>query len=526
MDQITKTGSYHYNPGFYHGPLHFYILFVAQILFGRHAWAIRLPVALFSTGCVALTLAFRRYLPDRTCQVAAAAMAFSPGMIYYGRDGIHETEQVFFLLLALWGGAGLFHKKRPPAAIHAWSLVIALAGLVLTKETYAIHWIAFLLAFPALLLLERFSPSDGPAWGAPSWPKEANRAGLAACFVGLIVFFYSGGLLDWPSLGGVFQALTRWGSVGFATEDHQKHYGYWLELIWAYEWPALAGMVAAAWLAARNSDRFIRYIAIMGAGVLAGYTLIPYKTPWCAISIIWPFYFVASHFLTGNKSPRSAWIAAGILTAAFAQSTITAMQLNFRDYADENEPDKRMFPSAAVARFIREKLSKSSEEMDPTYVYVQTTNHVEALLRPLRWLTTRDAANYHIPGHILIHSGESEPLPWVLGDFTAIDFLDDEHPPQQMDADFLLVDDSIVSDTEERLKESYFKESFLLRGQSGLFVTLYLRSTVFTDFFPGREPEFVPPKENADPSAGIGSQSAPGSTTPGAPDKAASSDPF
>ena len=44
VDQMRRTGFYRYDPTNYHGPLHFYILFLAQSLFGRHIWALRLPV--------------------------------------------------------------------------------------------------------------------------------------------------------------------------------------------------------------------------------------------------------------------------------------------------------------------------------------------------------------------------------------------------------------------------------------------------------------------------------------------------
>src|SRR6266446_7413152 len=44
VDQMRGTGFYRYDPTNYHGPLHFYILFLAQSLFGRHIWALRLPV--------------------------------------------------------------------------------------------------------------------------------------------------------------------------------------------------------------------------------------------------------------------------------------------------------------------------------------------------------------------------------------------------------------------------------------------------------------------------------------------------
>ena len=100
VDGMTHHGYYHYDPSNFHGPLHFYALFVSQTLLGRNLWALRLPTALASIGCIVLVLAFRSYFSRRACLIAAFAMAVSPGMVFYGRDAIHETWLVFFLLLA------------------------------------------------------------------------------------------------------------------------------------------------------------------------------------------------------------------------------------------------------------------------------------------------------------------------------------------------------------------------------------------------------------------------------------------
>src|SRR5207302_296582 len=148
VDQMVKNGFYKYDPTNFHGPLHFYVLFVSQTLFGRNLWALRMPVVLLSTACVGLVLAFRRYLDERACQIAALAMAVSPAMVFYGRYAIHETWMLFFLLLAAWGLPGLwrFGERR-----FLWASALGITGLILTKETYVIHLAAFLLAVPCLL---------------------------------------------------------------------------------------------------------------------------------------------------------------------------------------------------------------------------------------------------------------------------------------------------------------------------------------------------------------------------------------
>src|SRR5213594_2726301 len=107
VDQMMKNGFYKYDPTNYHGPLHFYVLFLSQTLFGRNVWALRMPAVLVSIASVWLTLRFDRFLGERACRWAAWAMAVSPGFVFYGRFAIHESEFVFFLMLFAWGMFGI-----------------------------------------------------------------------------------------------------------------------------------------------------------------------------------------------------------------------------------------------------------------------------------------------------------------------------------------------------------------------------------------------------------------------------------
>src|SRR6266404_6848529 len=96
VDQMLKNGFYKYDPTNYHGPLHFYVLFLSQNLLGRNLWALRLPVVLVSVASVWLVMRFDRVLPRDVARLAALAMAVSPGFIFYGRYSIHEVWLLLF----------------------------------------------------------------------------------------------------------------------------------------------------------------------------------------------------------------------------------------------------------------------------------------------------------------------------------------------------------------------------------------------------------------------------------------------
>ncbi len=493
VDQMTSQGYYHYDPTNFHGPLHFYVLFVAQTLLGRDIWVLRLPLALASTGCVGLVLAFRCYLGRPVCQVAALAMAISPAMVFYGRYAIHETWLLFFLMLTVWGGAGLW---RCGARRHLWAAGLGLTGMILTKETYVIHMVALILAVPCLLFFEKVSRSTRFAFAGWKFGRREvlTVAGVSAA---LIVFFYSGGLLDWPgprkfdeagrplplgSLAGLYECFGAWISTGTAAHvptGHEKPWHYWLQLLVgqefggaggkitvtktiASEWPAALGLLASLALLAPGKNRLARYLAISGLGALIGYSIVAYKTPWCLIVLIWPFHFVFGLAVVRCAQKVDVWVTAVFAGALAAYTLHATWMLNFRHFADEAEP----------------------------CVYVQTQTDIDKLLAPLRALVAADPRQHYLSGHIVLPS--QHPLLWLLADFPRIDFPNALNLPDPLDADVLLVDDPLVEHLEPELRANYFKTSLKIRGRSAETETLYLRQGAFGHLFPGRAPEFQP----------------------------------
>src|ERR1044071_9252123 len=143
VDQMVKNGFYRYDPTNYHGPLHFYILFLCQTLFGRNVWAIRLPVVLGSIFAVFLACVFEPFAGRRVSRLAALAMAVSPGCVFYGRYSIHEVWLLIFSMLFILGVLGLWQRGT---VNYLWFAGIGVTGMILTKETYIIHFGCALLA--------------------------------------------------------------------------------------------------------------------------------------------------------------------------------------------------------------------------------------------------------------------------------------------------------------------------------------------------------------------------------------------
>ncbi len=461
VDEMTRRGLYSYDPTNFHGPLHFYVLFAAQDLLGRSTFALRLPVALLSIGCVALMLFYcRRFFSATACRWGAAAMAVSPGFVFYGRYAIHETWLVFFLmLLAIGGGAYWLRNSRR----DLWLATIGLTGIILTKETWVIHVAALLIAAVCAWLighwlkapLENQVPSKYRAL-----PDDLLLGGAVA--VAVIAFFYSGGLLDPGGIRGFFQAYRKWFETGTAGESgHEKEWYYWFQLLGAYEWPAIVGFAGAfvAWI---KGSAFTRWLAIGSLGTFAAYTIVAYKTPWCLIAWAWPFLLFFGLAAEWLMATIDRWVA-GILAAGVClYSASKCNRLNWHQFADEKEP----------------------------YVYVQTTTDINKLLDPLRWQLRRDPTSLYNAGHVI--QPERHPLLWLLADRPKVTMGDQNDTPEPLDADWLLVDDIARDRIEEGLTDSYFRESVQIRGMAPDRSMLYLRAAIFGEYFGDRVPEFQP----------------------------------
>ena len=447
-DRMMEQGYFRYDPVNYHGPLHFYAVFVSQTLFGHNLWALRLPALIASLLAVYALLRYREFFGPGPARIAALALAVSPACVFYGRYSIHESWLLLFQITFLWATLGLWQKGERR---FLSTVVFSAVGMVLTKETYILHLGCFVLAAATLWAWQKAWPSR-PAWPIAKrlWTTRdaVQTGGLGAL---AIVFFYSGNFFDFSILHGLHQTFAPWFQAGLSqASGHEKpdyalggveylNY-YWLALMARYEWPALLGL-AACFRYLAPSDARLRYVAIYGGGVLLAYTLIPYKTPWCILSILWPLFLLFGtgiqeawrHLRTSPRALRAAVIAATALPLVV--SIGSSLRLNFFRYDDETEP----------------------------YVYVQTFRDVHTLTDPLLGMAKRDPRLQHVRGLLLLDS--AFPLPWMLGDFTQLAFVSPkDQPPGTLTHDFVVGEKQNAARIERALQGAYFKREFRLRS--------------------------------------------------------------
>jgi uncharacterized protein (TIGR03663 family) len=488
-DQMAAQGFYRYDPSNYHGPLHFYVLRLFLLLFGRNLWALRMPTVLVGIASIGSTFLFRRFFGQTITYLAAFAMAISPAFIFYERYAIHETWLVLFLLITLWGLLSWYSRVTPWSV---WATILGITGMILTKETYIIHLIAFALAGLCAWIIGLVRPPSEPITriARPTPWAHVGAAVIVGC--ALIIFFYSGNFLNWSGLTGLYRTFSHWANTGVGAQSgHEKpeydisivpHFlqhvpvfvtlakfkinWYWIKLLVVYEWFAIAGLIfSIRYLFGGNGA--LRYLAIYAVGVLAAYSIIAYKTPWCVISIEWPFLFLGGACLVFlckifPKYLRPVAIAGAL--PLFGLMGYRSYLLNYVRYDDPKE----------------------------MYAYVQTFRDYRKFVDPILEDGREDpASKAKLQGLILLKS--YFPIPWVLDEFPHIGYYEtgDDKWPANIDADFIAVDGSESENLEYRLKHRYFVTEFRLRDGMDP-CKAYFRYETFKKIFPGRTPEFEP----------------------------------
>lgn len=428
--------------------------------------------------------------------VAASLMVVLLGL--FGLSCLGDRRSLFLTML----GMTLLVLLKETAVIHFGSLLVAAAFLLLWHRLFVSH--------SSSHAMRKKIPFSGLTFVQQSWNYRDLCNGILLSLAA-IFFFYSGGLLNIRGFLNLFRTLSAWVHTGIEAGGHVKsayQWGplnyYWPLLMARYEAASLVGFFYSLWLLwkgsqltqafhkrycdrwrnvktatpmeamssqprasfpllpmedfdhslqpiRRRSQRFwlARYLAIYALGALVIYSIIPYKTPWCLISILWPFSLLFGVFLQHLKNKK---LAVAIGTLFLSISFILCLRLNFWHYADFSEP----------------------------YVYVQTSPEINRLTTPLLAMAKKDPRNLHLRGQILLES--YYPIPWILGDFTSIGYFSKTVPPKKLDGDFIVVEASRSAAIEKQLHEPYYREEFELRDAMGKCV-VYFKKAVFGNFF-------------------------------------------
>jgi len=411
---LVREGHYHYDPANYHGPTLYYIAaiipWVFKILFGTAARetyglntvAIRLVPAVFALGTIALIFSLRRYLGTVAVLAAALLIAISPGAVYLSRYFIHETLFVFFTIGIVVTGLKFYQSRNPVYLLIASA---SAAMLFATKETAMISAGVLILALVSTLIYRRLF-GIGPLKTSHTKPffDELGGPVVFALWVGLAiivfiainVFFYSSFFENYPQ--GVYDSLKTfqiWSKTGKAAHVHPP--GTYLTWLMNQESALLfLGALGAIFVLFKPKNSFALFSAFWAFGLIAAYSLVPYKTPWLLLNFIVPLSLIAGfaiqriYELERGKLRLLLIVVGGAVLIGLYQT----VDLNFVNY----DNDKAYY----------------------VYVYAHTKRGLKQMVDEIDNIARQGPEGGRTG--ITIVSSEYWPLPWYLRNYSRVGY--------------------------------------------------------------------------------------------------------
>jgi uncharacterized protein (TIGR03663 family) len=333
--RLLETGTYAYNPQDHHGPTLYYAAAAIQKAAGHNSTAeldaslLRCTPLLFAVLALVFGFLAVRRITKRTWLgiLFALLLGTSPIFAFFATDFIQEMLLAAFTMMMLWSGAGYFNpggKLKP----GTWALIFGVsAGLAFaTKETSILTFAAAAIAALVCRIVKVHTPQPSPLN-----LKTPNPAILAiAGFILTATLFYSSFGTNWQGVYNAFiaaplsyihRAAGSAASQGAAAHVHP----WWQYLEWLFAGNeglfavVLALPMGLLPLFAKDSRNLLPtscrtafiFASIYSVALVALYSMIPYKTPWCALQILpglvlvvtlGPFLFIrALHNTYENK---------------------------------------------------------------------------------------------------------------------------------------------------------------------------------------------------------------------------------
>jgi uncharacterized protein (TIGR03663 family) len=366
---LLRDHAYRYNPEMFHGPTLYYLSLAVtslnRLLFnpaGVSETALRWVPAIFGVATVWLVLRLRPWLGLWGCAGAGALLAVSPANVYYSRFFIHEASFVFFTLgivvAALGYGASRHRAAGRPKTSSATYLRLGAASaamLLATKETAFISVGVLGLAYACMVLYLKWSPFAGKnlkiqgANSAPDLPagnsklETGNSSGWISAgiiFVAVYLAFYSSFGTNLHGIVDSIRAFAFWSKSGVHDQLGDGRWAYVIALLKEELAILVLGVGGFALALYRARNRFAIFCGFWALGMLAAYTLIPYKTPWLMLNIVLPFALSAGYAieeLCGFLRSRGIWlrVALGcVLAVAIGGSAYHAINISFFRWDD------------------------------------------------------------------------------------------------------------------------------------------------------------------------------------------------
>lgn len=419
---LVRDGVYRYDPENYHGPTLYYfsaiipwivgLLFgpAAQSKYGLTTFNTRLVTGLFGLGTIWLILSLRKRLGTIGSLAGAALLALSPGAVYLSRYFIHETLFVFFtlgiivafvkyhddghpiyLLLAGASAALLFATKE------TWIITVVVL-LIALVSTHVYRWLVRAIGFDIGYRAQESTPAERlnatiERLGGTTKITLVAFASMALCIV-IGVLFYSSFFTNGKGVSDSLKTFAVWTKTGRQAHVHDE-LTYFRWLIEQESPLLLLGALGAIAAVLKPKNSLALFCGLWAFGILAAYSLVPYKTPWLGLNFIVPlaiiggYAFQAIFEFLGKELSRPIVLVAALALGICCYQMI---QLNFFHYDDDHF----------------------------AYVYAHTRRETLVMLDDIDKVARLNGTGFDTG--ITIVSPEYWPLPWYFRDYKRVGY--------------------------------------------------------------------------------------------------------
>jgi uncharacterized protein (TIGR03663 family) len=401
---LFRTGYYHYDPSNYHGPSLYYLAVIPTAInnvfhwgHGLSTFAIRFVTAAFGVGVAWLMLCLRRFLGSPAALAAAAFATVSPGFVFFSRYFIHEILFVFFSLGVIVAWLWYRDTGKPRYLMLASA---SAAMLFATKETWIITAAVWLIAIPCttIFLRLRNRADEIPPWlPEPTTGTDARHTRklyvqAAALFVAIAILLYSSFFTNPRGILDSVLTFTYWTKTG-RTGIYNREWSTYFSWLWQEEAPVLVlGLIGTAVALIRARSYLTVFCAFWSIGIFTAYSLVPYKTPWLALSIILPLTIMAGDLIGRAYHPGTRAFTVVIAGGAILFSLYQAIDVSFVNYDNDSY----------------------------AYIYAHTKRDFLGLVDEIDAIAAANPAKKDIG--ITVMSPEHWPLPWYLREYTHVGY--------------------------------------------------------------------------------------------------------
>ncbi|MEJ7624067.1 MAG: glycosyltransferase family 39 protein [Pyrinomonadaceae bacterium] len=292
-----------------------------------------------------------------------------------------------------WMSDAFFNQYIPPNPFPYYSIILlAIGGVVV--------WALFL----ANQRRENISTIDEPVELTPSSFTRALGTGsdrmlligaVAIAFIYISVLFFSSFFTYGEGVWKAIEAYAIWTKTG--NKDHTMH-GYLGYVKWGLkiESPILIISLLGALIALlKGRHRFAMFTAFWAFGLFAAYSIIPYKTPWLALSFLLPMCIIAGYAIGELLASRNI----ALKTASIVLGAAGVFVLTYQTYQHN---------------FVR------YDDGDMPYVYAHTRRQFLDLVSEIERYAEKSGKGKEAVIEII--SPDYWPMTWYMNDYTRAGF--------------------------------------------------------------------------------------------------------